>query len=309
MSGFCARASVALVALLLAAFAVPERAEAGGIKDAADSAICGLVGSDAGARAGRKIILKLSGNRIRANGAVMSVAIWSAQNFCPDAVPRVTTALTAAFGSQRAPTAAPTASDMAVIVRRIRADAVAADLRAVGIDATRARVQRSAGSLCRSLRQGADAAALGRGLAGESRVPALAALSGVVGLMKNCASPPAAWQTDALSAALATTLVANTYASDLEPPTVALTVLRTNLASDGRIEVTLEWSARDSLTGVVSEPWLFYRGRWQKLPFNLRRPDAVRVWIDRGEAYAFAVRATDRNGNTSAFAYSATFRA
>jgi hypothetical protein len=120
--------------------------------------------------------------------------------------------------------------------------------------------------------------------------------------------PPAAWQTDSLSAALATTLVANTYRRDVEPPIVALRSLYRNAASDGRTELTLEWSVFDSATSV-SEPWLWLDGAWKRIALNLNRPDATRVWLRPGTSFQFAVRATDAHGNTSAFSYSAMLRA
>lgn len=294
--------------LLLGIAAVPERSEAAGIKDVVDGAICTYVESDAGAAAGRKVITRLRGSSGGSNGVLLSVAIWSAQQFCPLWVPRITGALSAAFSLQGAPTSAPTKSDVAVLLRRIQAAGVTADLRRVGITESRASVQRYAGDMCRRLRQGTDAASLGRRLAGQYQVRALAALSGLVGLTKNCTYPPAAWQLDSLSGALATTLVGNTYARDVEPPIVALHKVYRTSAADGRIVVTLDWFAYDSAS-FVAEPWFWFRGSWRRLNLNLNRPDAVSILVPRGESFQFAVRATDVNSNTSAFAYSAMLRA
>jgi hypothetical protein len=296
--------------LLVAHAAVPVRAEAGGIKDAVDGVICALVESDRGAATGRKIIARLSKNQIRANGAVMSVAIWSAQQVCPTAVPFVTGALSAAFNSQGPPTVTPTHQDVAVILRRIQASGVVADLHRAGIQATAARVQRIAGSICRSLRQGNDAASLGRELAASWRVPALAGLSGIVGLTKNCAYPPMPWHTDTLSASLATTLVANTYPRDIEPPIVALASPSSIPTADDWAEITLGWVAIDLGVGnAVSEAWLQQVGTHWKRLLPTAGSDSAVTWVRPGTLYRFAVRATDGNGNTSPYAYSGWFRA
>jgi hypothetical protein len=300
-----------VVVACLAAGARPESTDAAGIKDAIDGAICTLVESEAGAAAGRKIIVRLSGNRVSGTGTIMSVAIWSAQQFCPIWVPRVTGALSAAFRTQPAPTAAPSKQDVAVLLRQIQANGVVLDLQRAGIPATAGQVRSRAGGVCRSLRQGRDPGSLGRELAGSHRVTALAALSGILGLTKNCAYPPAPWQLDAMSAALATTLVANTFPRDVEPPIVALGEITQTPGPSGLAEITLTWIAVDlGVGGVTSEPWFRHEGeQWKQLRLNLARQDAVSVWAQRGVRFQFAFRAVDKDGNASPFVYSTWYKA
>jgi hypothetical protein len=277
-----------------------------------DKTLCTVVSSGTAAAAGKSLLQRLSGGRIKASSVLATVVFSSISYFCPKVMPKATRAVARFFGLQRQPSASPTKQQFQSAYVDVRPGIVASEF--LGINPAWGIYRAS--DVVFLVNRVCFEVATGRNPISQTIAPyfpgarldraTIAAMNGFVSLVLDCRRPKLKpWQMNYLVSAITSYLTANTYRLDLEPPIAYVSVPFETPYTNGTARLDVSWSGYDRLSGVSTyDVWLYRNDHWEHVPrAALTGAASAAVLVRRGDTFRFAVQAIDRAGNRSAWAF------
>ncbi len=283
----------------------PPTAQAALFGISGEKLVCDVVReADVGPAAG-KLIAK--GARLGRFGSLLvDVMIASALDHCEQLLGKVTEVAVSIYHQLRPSGGRSTIAAYLSVQQQQSAAAIAARVLVNGRAVSARYVLGAADALCGALRaRSSPASALARSFPGAG-LNLLGPMNGVVRLAITRCSLGAA-EAEFVNGAMLNYLLANGSGGDVEAPTAWIHSVTGTRYTNGTARLTARWIGTDRSSGVASYAvWMWRDGNWHRLADGTASSGWT-IDVRQGVRYQFAVRATDRSGNVSSWAYAPVY--